>query len=244
MCPLAFVAGFVDAICGGGGLISMSSFLLAGIPVHQALATNKLQSTFGTFSTTIRYAMNGFMVKEHVAVGVCLGLLGSYLGSKLVLVFDDREVKLAMLVVLPVVAYLVLRNATLERSKGNRLKPGLALTVTACIAFFVGAYDGFIGMGAGTIMLLLLTGVAGAPLKSAAGTAKSINLATNVAALAVFFVHGQVIIPLGLAAAAFNIAGNMLGSGSFLKKGAAIARPVILVVLVMFAIRLLVDLLG
>ena len=108
----------------------------------------------------------------------------------------------------------------------------------------VGVYDGFYGPGTGTILMLLLAAMAHQDVRTAAGTTKAINLATNVAALAVFLVNGAVLIPLGLAAAAFNIAGNWLGSTFFDKKGALILRPIMLVVIVLFAIRLVTDLLA
>ena len=88
VCPLAFIAGFVDAIAGGGGLISLPAFVFAGLPVHQAIGTNKLASSLGTTIATVRYAMSGYMVKAFVAVGVACGLSGSYTGSNLALLAD------------------------------------------------------------------------------------------------------------------------------------------------------------
>ena len=110
------------------------------------------------------------------------------------------------------------------------------------IALAIGVYDGFYGPGTGTFLMLLLTAVAHQDVRTAAGTTKAINLSTNLAALAVFLVNGAVLLPLGLIAGAFNIAGNYLGATAFSKAGSSIARPIMLVVIVLFAAKLLFDL--
>ena len=242
MCPLAFIAGFVDAIAGGGGLISLPAFILAGIPVHQALGTNKLMSAMGTTISTIRYALSGYMVKAFVVIGVACGLTGSCLGSNLALLTDDQVLKAVMLIALPFIAFFVLRTKDLDAFAADALPMRRALALTAGIALVVGMYDGFYGPGTGTFLLLLLTAVAHQDIRTAAGTTKAINLSTNLAALTVFLVNGAVLLPLGLVAGVFNIAGNYLGSRRFTREGSRITRPIMLVVLVLFAARLIFDL--
>lgn len=242
VCPLALIAGFVDAIAGGGGLISLPAYFFAGLPAHAAIATNKLSSTLGTAVACVRYALFGYMVKRFVVVGVACGLIGSALGAHLALLADATALMVFMLAALPPVAFLVFRAKDLNRFSEHPLPPRRALVATATIALAVGVYDGFYGPGTGTILMLLLTAVGRQDVKCAAGTTKAVNLATNVAALVVFLANGQVLIPLGLAAAAFNIVGNWLGSTFFDKKGALILRPVMLVVIVLFAAKLVADL--
>lgn len=244
VCPLTFLAGLVDAIAGGGGLISLPAFFFAGLPAHAALATNKLSSTMGTTVATIRYVLFGYMVKELVAVGVICGLAGSFIGSNLVLVADTVALMIFMLVSLPIVAYVVFRAKDLDKFADSPRSKGATIALTAVIALVVGAYDGFYGPGTGTFLMLLLTGVGHLSLKNAQGTTKAINLSTNVAALVVFLASGNVLIVLGLAAGVFNIAGNWIGSSLFDKKGSAIVRPIMLVVVCLFAIRLVFDLVG
>ena len=242
VCPLAFIAGFVDSIAGGGGLISLPAFLFAGLPVHNAIATNKLMSSMGTTVATIKYAINGFMVKRFVAVGIACGLLGSWGGSNLALMTDDTIFRMFMLVALPFVAFFILRTKNLDKFAAQPLPARRALALTAVIALAIGVYDGFYGPGTGTFLMLLLTAVAHQDVRTAAGTTKAINLSTNLAALAVFLVNGAVLLPLGLIAGAFNIAGNYLGATAFSKAGSSIARPIMLVVIVLFAAKLLFDL--
>jgi uncharacterized membrane protein YfcA len=243
ICPLAFIAGFVDAIAGGGGLISLPAFILAGLPVHNALGTNKLMSAMGTTISTVRYALSGYMVKPFVIVGIICGLSGSCLGSNLALFTSDQALKAIMLIALPFIAAFVLKTRDLDAFSKEELPRRRALAITAGIAFTVGIYDGFYGPGTGTFLLLLLTTLAHQDIRTAAGTTKAINLSTNIAALVVFFVNGAVIVWLGLIAGAFNIAGNWIGSQKFTQKGSAIVRPIMLVVLTVFAARLVFDLL-
>lgn len=243
VCPLAFVAGFVDSIAGGGGLISLPAFIFAGVPVHNALGTNKLSSTMGTTIATIKYAISGYMVRAFVVVGVACGLAGSAVGSSLALMADDTFIRVFMLVALPLIAFFVLKTKNLDKFADDPLPRGRAIAVTAVVALALGVYDGFYGPGTGTFLILLLTVLAHQDVRCAAGTTKAINLSTNVAALVVFLVNGAVLLPLGLAAGVFNIAGNYLGANKFTKSGSTIVRPIMLVVLVLFAVRLVVDLL-
>ena len=244
VCPLAFIAGFVDSIAGGGGLISLPAFIFAGLPVHQAIGTNKLSSTMGTTIATIRYAINGYMVKAFVIVGVACGLTGSWIGSNLALMASDTMLKAIMLVALPFIAFFVLKTKDLDAFSAEPLPRGKAMAITAAIALAVGVYDGFYGPGTGTFLMMLLPALAHQDVRTAAGTTKAINLSTNVAALVVFLVNGAVLLPLGLAAGAFNIVGNYIGAGKFTKAGSAIVRPIMLVVLVLFAAKLIFDLIG
>ena len=240
-CPLCFIAGFVDSIAGGGGLISLPAFLFAGLPVHNALATNKLQATMGTTVATIRYALNGYMVKELVAVGVVCGIVGSTTGANLALLASDFLIKVLMLVALPFVAYYVLRTKDFDRFAENGYPMGKTMAIVAVLALLVGVYDGFYGPGTGTILMLVLTGVARTTLNVAAGTTKAINLTTNATSLTVFLFNGAALIPLGLTAGLFSIAGNWLGSKYFTEQGSKIVRPTMLVVIVLFAVKLVYD---
>ena len=242
VCPLALIAGFVDAIAGGGGLISLPAFIFAGLPVHNAIATNKLMSTMGTTIATIRYAISGYMVKSYVAVGVACGLAGSCAGSNLALHTGDFAFKAIMLAVLPFVAFFVLRTKNLDKFSEKKLSHPRALAITAAAALVIGVYDGFYGPGTGTFLMLALTALGHQDVRTAAGTTKAINLSTNAAALVVFLANGAALLPLGLTAGAFNIVGNWLGSRSFVSRGSSIARPIMLVVIVLFAIRLVFDL--
>ncbi len=242
VCPLAFLAGLIDAVAGGGGLISLPAYFFAGLPTHAAIATNKLSSIMGTAVVTLRYAFFGYMVKRFVAVGVACGLFGSFLGSNLVLATDGELLMAFMLASLPLVAALVLKTKDFDRFSEDPYPVAKGVAITAVIALAVGVYDGFYGPGTGTFLMLLLTSVGHQSTKEAQGTSKAINLATNAAGLAVFLSSGNVWVALGLAAGLFNVVGGWIGSGLFRSKGASIVRPVMIVVIALFAARLVFDL--
>ena len=245
VCPLVALAGFVDSIAGGGGLISLPAYLLTGLPVHACIATNKLSSAMGTTLTTARYAREGYIEWRLAAFSVAAALLGASIGARIALLIDDRLFRMLMLVILPLTALYVLRRKNLFEDDDRPALP-FARRAALCtaVALSVGAYDGFYGPGTGTFLLLLLTRFARLDLRHANGLTKVINLSSNVASLAVYLLSGQVIIPLGLVAGAFSLASNYLGSRSFTTRGASIARPVILLVLLVFFARTVLELMG
>lgn len=218
VCPLIFLAGFVDAVAGGGGLISLPAYMLAGLPVHMAIGTNKLSSGMGTALTTWRYSRSGYIPWRQAGLCVVCALIGSSAGANLALLISDRFFKVIMLFILPLAAFYVLRYSALDVQKAPYSERKTVLLSMAA-AVVIGAYDGFYGPGTGTFLILLLTAVAHMPLQSANGVSKVINLTTNLAALAVYVMNGKVIFVLGLAAGCFSLAGNYIGT-RFFDKGA------------------------
>ena len=156
ICPLTFLAGLVDSIAGGGGLISLPAFLLAGLPPHNALATNKLASSIGTTASTVRYCKHGYFDKIIAVPGILCALIGSICGAHLVLLTSDTILKKVMLVVLPVVAVCVLTDKKeIRHDTSFSLRKRMAI-VSVC-AFLIGIYDGFYGPGTGTFLLFIHT---------------------------------------------------------------------------------------
>lgn len=243
VCPLVFVAGFIDAIAGGGGLISLPAYLIAGLPVHTALGTNKMSSCMGTALATLRYARHGFVEVRRSLCCAAVALVGSACGANLALLIDDRVFKIIMLVVVPLTALYVMNRRGLEE-RTPKLPAGTTLALCMAVSLALGVYDGVYGPGTGTFLMLLFMGAARLGLDEAAGTCKVVNLTTNVAALTVFLLHGTTWVALGLVAGLFNMAGAWLGSGCFMGKGVRAVRPVMLVVLAIFFVKLLGDLLA
>ncbi len=245
VCPLVFLGGFVDAVAGGGGLISLPAYLIAGVPPHNALATNKLSSAMGTTLTTVRFARRGFIPWRQAAVCVVFAFVGSSLGAKLALRLDPEIFTLLMLGILPLVAVYVLRGKALrEGEETTPCSPRRTLVIGSLAALVIGGYDGFYGPGTGTFLLLALTGLAHMELARANGVTKAINLTTNLSALAVFLLGGKVLLPLGLVAGCFGILGNYLGTRFFIRGGVTFVKPVILVVLAIFFGKVILQLLG
>ena len=236
---MLFLAGFVDAIGGGGGLISLPAYLFAGLPVHQAIATNKLSSSCGTCLSTARFLKNGLINLKLALPAVAAAFAGSSVGARLSLSVSEDVMKYILLIVLPVTAFVVL-NRHLFRDSGKPAAADRKTLAVCCVsAFVIGMYDGFYGPGTGTFLIIAFTVFTRMAVGSANAQAKVINLTSNITSLAVFLLNGQVLIPLGLAGAAWNMAGAWVGSGLAMSKGVKIVRPVILLVLALLLAKII-----
>ena len=238
VCALVCLAGFVDAVAGGGGLISLPAYLLAGVPVHNAVATNKLSSATGTLISTVRLCKNKFVDWILVLPCIPMALLGSSIGAHLALIASDKLLRYMLIPVLPVVAFYVLRKKNMDE-KGGEIARKKQILLCAVCSLAVGCYDGFYGPGTGTFLLLLFTGLGKMSVAKASGTMKVTNLSSNVAALVVFLLSGKIVIMLGIAASVFSIAGHYTGAGMVMKNGSRIIRPIILIVLALLFIKII-----
>lgn len=240
VCPLVFLAGFVDSIGGGGGLISLPAYLFAGVPPHMALGTNKLSSSLGTTISAARLYRHMNLRLAGVCVICSLG--GSCLGSSLALLVSEKVVQYLLLPVLPVVAYYVLRKKSLnEKMPKKALSQKRTYLLSMICSFVIGAYDGFYGPGTGTFLILLYTELVHLDLLTASANTKAVNLASNIGSLTVFILNGKVFWSLGLPAALFCIAGHYVGTGMVLKNGSRVVRPIILLVLVVLFLKILLG---
>lgn len=244
VCPLVGLAGFVDAIAGGGGFISIPAYLISGIPPINAIATNKISSAMGTTLATVRYGRMGYINVRNTIPAAALALVGSWLGAMMAMRLSDDFIRIAMLVLLPVMAFYVLRSKRLSGEEGSEYPPKKTMLITMAVAFPIGIYDGFYGPGTGTLLMTLLVGAAHYRLNNAAGTTKVINLSTNIAALATYLFSGKTLFVLGVTAGLFNIAGAYLGTKFFSEKGISIAKPMIIIVLCIFYVKVIGELVG
>ena len=232
VCPLVFLAGLIDSIAGGGGLISLPAYLIAGVPPHIALGTNKTSSSMGTVVSADKIKKNGFVDRRTAIPGGLCAVAGAIVGATISLYVEDTVITHMMIVILPVVAFYVLRSRTLgESEKTGTLTGGRLIGAVCGIGLVMGIYDGFYGPGTGTFLLLLLTGLAHLDTRRAAGTTKVMNLSSNLAALATFLINGKVYYSLGLVSGLFCIAGHYIGSSLVVRGGRRVVRPMILVVL-------------
>lgn len=231
----------MDSIAGGGGIISLPAYLSSGIASHLALGTNKFSSTIGTLFSTIRYAKARAIVYS-VAVPSAIGsVVGSFVGARLVLAIPDRVLRITVLFLIPIASLVVLLKRPQEKQPSDVGKP--EIVVSFLIGAAIGIYDGFFGPGTGTFLIILYASLLSLDLVKASGTAKLVNLASNVGALFVFVLNRRVIYSLGIPAALFGILGNWIGSGFALKKGVGAIKVVVMVVLTLLFVRILLSLL-
>ena len=243
ICPLVFIAGFIDAVAGGGGLISLPAYFITGIPVHSCVATNKMSAFMGTSVTTAKYASDGYIPWKTAAFCIPCAFIGSALGANAALMIPDKVFKIVLIIVIPLTGIIILTKKDILNPKRS-YPEGITMLICALSSFLIGMYDGFYGPGTGTFLLLLLSGVAGMELTRANGLTKAVNFVTNLSALVVFLLRDQVIIPLGITAGLFNIAGNYLGATRFEKNGSRIVKPVMITVLAVFFIKLMIEFMG
>ncbi len=241
VCPLVGLAGFVDAIGGGGGLISLPAYVLAGLPTHSAIGTNKFSSTFGTLVTTTKFMKERlFNIKLAIPTVIC-AIIGSGIGAKLSLSVDDKLLGIILLPVLLVAAFFVLNRKMFGEDEGNTEITKRVYIIGSIAALVIGCYDGFYGPGTGTFLIIAFHVFARLDTKISNAQAKVINLTTDITSLVVFLSGGHVVWILGAAAAVSNMIGNYLGARLVISKGSRITRPIIILVLTILAVKIFVE---
>ena len=238
----AFLAGFVDAIAGGGGLITLPVLLLAGASPLEALATNKLQGTFGSATAAVAYARAGQVrLQDQAGMAAVAGLAGGA-GALVAHLVPVDVLRLAMPVVLVAVAvFFAVRPGLTDADRVQRLTPAVfGLTAVPLIA----AYDGVFGPGTGSFYMLGFVLLAGYGVLKATAHTKLLNFSSNLGSLAVFVASGGVWWVMGFAMAAAQIAGAALGARVAVLVGARLIKPLLVAVSTLMALRLLGQALG
>jgi len=238
-----FAGSFMDSIAGGGGLITLPCYLLAGLPAHYALGTNKFSSCLGTSISTIRYAVKGYINFKLAIPAAVIAIIGAHLGTKLQLIVDERYLQAMLIVLLPVVAVIVLRQRKFPETT-EEMKFSKRAAIVWASALVIGVYDGFYGPGTGTFLLLIFCKLAKLDVRQANGMVKAINVSSNFGALATSLINGKVFIALGLIAMVASMSGNYLGSGVAIKNGSKIVKPMVITVLVLLTIKVVSGFLG
>ncbi|MET9337816.1 TSUP family transporter [Nonomuraea sp. NPDC003804] len=232
-------AGWIDAVVGGGGLLQLPALMVAGVPTVQAIATNKLAAIFGTASAAVTYARTTKLDREVAVPAGALAVLSSGLGATAAAAISSGVLRpLVMVVLLGVAAFVTLRpsfGALPQPHLRTRTRVGAAIVAAGVVIAF---YDGIMGPGTGTFLIIAFTTILGLDFVHASATAKIINTGTNFGALLVFGFQGHLLWGLGLGMAACNIAGAQLGARMALRRGAGFVRVVLLCVVVAMVARL------
>ena len=231
------VAGFVDSIAGGGGLITLPVFFSFGLPPQTALGTNKFQSMFGCASASWHYAQFGLVKVSECVTGILFALLGAAVGTLVVQKLDPAFLKqLVPILLLAIAAWVILRPQLGAEDIHPRL-PAAAFYPLA--GFGLGFYDGFIGPGVGTFWTMAFMLGLGFNLTKATGYTKVMNLASNVTSFCFFATAGQVAYGAGLAMAAGQLLGARLGSRMVIRRGVKFVRPIFLTMVFALIAKLL-----
>lgn len=235
---VGLVAGFVDAVAGGGGLIAVPALLAAGLPPVTAFGTNKVQSMIGTAIAASTYWRKGFVSLKALAYAIPATFLGSFLGALVVKSIDTTLLGYLVPVLLILVAtYFAFSPRLTDADRHARLAFALFVPV---MGFAIGFYDGILGPGTGSFMTLGFVTLFGLGVTRAAGNTKILNLTSNLGALALFIPTGNVIWPLAATMSVGQIVGGYLGALTGIRFGARLIKPMVVVISVALALKLLI----
>lgn len=234
-----FSAGFIDAIAGGGGLISVPALFWAGLPPQVALGTNKMQATWGTLMAVRRYARAGLVSWPQVRLAVLVTFVFACLGTWTVTQVSNEVLKKIAPWMLLGIAVYVLLSPGLGKTQANAR---LSLTAFALIAgSVIGFYDGFFGPGTGTFWALACISLLGLELTRATAFTKVVNLTSNIASLIVFVSYDRINYPIAAAMIAGQLIGGRLGASMAIRHGAPFIRIIFISVVFAMVIKLLWD---
>ncbi len=234
----AFLAGTVDAIAGGGGLITVPALLTAGLPPHLALGTNKGQSVWGSIAALVTFWRAGQVDRKQATYTFPLALIGSAIGAELVSGIDKDALRPIVIVMLIGAAGLLVIKKPPGTGELSRHYLGIACALSVAIGF----YDGFFGPGTGTFLIVGFVALCGRPMTQATADAKVVNVASNLAALGVFIYEDAILWQLALPMAAAQLLGGALGARLAIKGGTRLIRIAVLVVSGALVAKLVVDL--
>lgn len=235
----AFLAGFVDSIAGGGGLLALPALLLAGLDPVSALATNKLQGSFGTASAAYAFWRKGHIKILDQIPTIIATFIAACLGVMAVKYAPKEMLSIALPILLVFIAiYFAFSPRLTNEAKVPRIPPHV---FAFGIAPALGFYDGIFGPGTGSFFMLSLVTLLGLGLVQATAKTKLLNFTSNIASLLVFAFSGKIFWIIGLTMGVAQFAGAQLGSRFAMKHGAKIIRPLLVVVCLAMATKLLLD---
>lgn len=236
----AFLAGFVDAIAGGGGLITVPVLMLAGLPPAQALATNKVQGVFGAATAAISYAAAGHVNPRRQIGAASVAFVAGLAGAFCVTLIPTQALRYALPVILiAIAAFFALKPGLSDADRAARISPRM---FTAFVVPVIGFYDGLVGPGTGAFFMLSFVMLAGYGILKATAHTKLLNLASNLGGLVAFALVGKPLWLTGLAMGAAQVAGAWVGSRLAMRIGARLIKPLLVTTSTGLALKLIYDL--
>ena len=234
-------SGFIDSIAGGGGLISVPTYMAVGVPVEFILGTNKCVSSTGTTFAVGRYIMSKTIFWKTMIYAVIAALIGSAIGARLSIFMSKNLMFIILLIVIPTIFYLQAKQSGLARQQPILPQASQIIRVTL-IGFLLGGYDGLFGPGTGTFILLAFMAFLNLSAREASANARIVNYASNLSAFFYFLIQGRIFWPIALVAVAGSICGNWLGSGLVLTNADRVVKPAFRFVLIALLLKCGYDL--
>lgn len=242
LCVGIFAANFVDAIAGGGGVISVPVYMLTGLPMQNVYACNKLTAAMGTTFASFKYIKEKAVNWTAAVISAVFAVIGARIATVIFMNTSSDTMKKVVVCVLPfAAAFLLLKRDFGEQSGFEELPKNKVYIVSALTGLLVAFYDGLIGPGTGTIAMMIFSSVLKLDLKTSSGTAKVFNLASNWSSAISFMLEGYTIWPLALTTVVFSMLGGRAGAALAIKKGTKFIKVIMTVVIVMLLIKLASD---
>ena len=245
LCCLAFFfAGIIDAVCGGGGLITIPTMLAVGIPVHFITGTNQCSAWIGSGVAAYDYLKSGNIHLKSALITLPFSMLGSYLGAKLNLSVPEQYLRAFMIISVPLISIFLFTNKNLGEVDRVDEKSELSIVLwSAVLGFVLGGYQGFYGPGGGLFFMLAYAAFLKLSLVRATGNTRLIVAVSSITSVLTYAVSGTVIWNLALAATVFYIIGSHLGATLAIKNGIKVIRPMMFCVILLLFAKLVSDLL-
>ena len=236
---VGFLAGLVDSIAGGGGMITLPALLLFGVPPQAALGTNKLQSTFGSFTAAWFHVQKKVVDLKEAIPGILFTFLGAAIGTLLVEQIDNKVLYAVIPFLLFAIAIYFLFSPDVGETSSRRRLSNIIFYLIFGSLF--GFYDGFFGPGVGSFWAMAFVYLRGMDLTKATGATKLMNFTSNIVSCIIFLAGGYVWFGAGLAMAAGEIIGARIGSHMVIRKGTALIRPIYVTIVVVTTLKLLYN---
>jgi uncharacterized protein len=234
----AMLAGWIDAIAGGGGMITIPLLLSLGVPPQMVLGTNKLQASFGSYTAAQHFVRRDIVPLSDAATGIVVTLIGSAVGTFAVQQIDSSVLNVVIpFLLLAIAGYMWFTPSLGSVAVAPRMN---RIQFYLLFGLLLGFYDGFFGPGVGSFWAVAFVLVLGFDLTRATGYTKVMNFTSNIVSCVVFAIGGHVLWLPGLVMAAGQIAGARIGSGMVITKGVKFIRPVFIAVVVLTTVRLIV----
>lgn len=239
LCTAGFLAALIDSIAGGGGIISVPAFLLAGVSPHIALGTNKFSSSCASFTSSIKFAQSGKVDFKILKYLIPFTLVGAVLGVNTVLAIDTKYLNTIVLVLLLCVGAYSLFSKTIGMEDKFESLNKKNILLGMALALSMGFYDGFFGPGTGSFLIFGLISIYSFDFVRAGGNGKVLNFVSNITSLVVFAINGSIDYKIGIPVAIFMILGARVGTKVALSKGAKLMKPIFVTMSLAVAVKML-----
>ena len=243
LCCLAFFsAGIIDAVCGGGGLITIPTMLAVGIPVHFITGTNQCSAWLGSGVAAYDYMKSGNCHIKSALITLPFSMLGSFLGAKLNLLVPEQYLKMFMIISVPLISILIFSDKKLgEIDRVDEKSDFSIFLCSAVLGFVLGAYQGFYGPGGGLFFMLAYAALLKLSLVRATGNTRFVVAISSITSVLTYAVSGTIIWNLALATTVFYIIGSHIGATIAIKNGVKVIRPMMFLVIILLFTKLVLD---